>query len=148
LMGASAAKGGANNAQFTSFSNLSPGYIQKLKEKFEMASDDFTLDQQSLKQYFKCSDREVQVLFDHFDMDGNGKIDSYELICALAMISHSTLDEKAELIFSLYDFDGSQYITKDELVILMTNSLTAINSMSKQEPPTIEQIEVKTNEFF
>mmetsp|Transcript_34586 Transcript_34586/g.25733 ORF Transcript_34586/g.25733 Transcript_34586/m.25733 type:complete len:183 (-) Transcript_34586:41-589(-) len=81
-------------------------------------------------------------------MDGNGKIDSYELICALAMLSHSTLDEKAELIFSLYDFDGSRYITRDELVILLTNSLTAINSMSKKAAPTIEQLEAKTNEFF
>jgi hypothetical protein len=27
-------------------------------------------------------------------MDGNGKIDSYELICALSMLSHSTLEVK------------------------------------------------------
>jgi Ca2+-binding EF-hand superfamily protein len=70
-------------------------------------------------------------------MDGNGKIDSYELICALAMLSHSTLEEKAELIFNLYDFDGSKYISEDELVILLTNSLTAINNMQKKPPPTI-----------
>ena len=31
-------------------------------------------------------------MFDHFDMDGNGKIDSYELVCAMAMLSHSTLE--------------------------------------------------------
>ena len=31
-------------------------------------------------------------LFEHFDMDGNGKIDSYEMVCALAMLSHSTLE--------------------------------------------------------
>ena len=29
---------------------------------------------------------------EHFDMDGNGKIDSYEFICAMTMLSHATLD--------------------------------------------------------
>jgi hypothetical protein len=42
-----------------------------------------------------------------FDSDGNGSIDSYEFVCALSLMSHATLDEKAELIFNLYDFDKS-----------------------------------------
>jgi Ca2+-binding EF-hand superfamily protein len=42
-----------------------------------------------------------------FDTDGNGSIDSYEFVCALSLLSHATLDEKAELIFNLYDFDRS-----------------------------------------
>ena len=113
-----------------------------------MASDDFTLDREALKKYFKCSNRECDVVFDHFDMDGNGKLDSYEFVCAMAMLSHSTLDEKAELIFSLYDFDGSKYISRDELVILMTNALSSLNAMSKKPPPSIEEIEKKTDEFF
>ena len=37
-------------------------------------------------------DNEIYQLFDHFDMDGNGKIDSYEFVCAMAMLSHATLD--------------------------------------------------------
>lgn len=42
-----------------------------------------------------------------FDTDNNGSIDSYEFVCALSLMSHATLAEKAELIFSLYDFDRS-----------------------------------------
>ena len=69
-----------------------------------MASDDFTLDRESLKKFFKCSNKECDTVsfrrgltnqfqvFQLFDMDGNGKIDSYEFICALAMMSHGTLD--------------------------------------------------------
>lgn len=30
-------------------------------------------------------------MFKYFDMDGNGKIDSYEFICALALMAHGTL---------------------------------------------------------
>lgn len=81
-------------------------------------------------------------------MDGNGKIDSYEFVCALAMMAHGTLEEKAELIFGLYDFDGSKYISRDELVILMTNSMTALNSMNKKPAPSIREVETKTDEYF
>jgi Ca2+-binding EF-hand superfamily protein len=52
------------------------------------------------------------------------------------------------LIFGLYDFDGSKYISRDELVILMTNGLTSLKSMKKLAAPTIQEIEQKTDEFF
>lgn len=66
----------------------------------------------------------------------------------MTFLSNSNLDEKAELIFDLYDFDGSKYISRDELVILMTNALTALNKMSQLKPPTLTEIENKVDEFF
>ena len=60
-------------------------------------------------------------------MDENGVVDSYEFICGLAMLSQSSVGEKAELLFNLYDFDGNKHITRDELVILMYNTLSSIN---------------------
>ena len=69
----------------------------------------------------------------------------------MSLLSHATLDEKAELIFNLYDFDRSMSISKDELTVLMTNVLTALKSMEKGKnstPVTIDMIEKKTNEFF
>lgn len=74
-------------------------------------------------------------------MDGDDIIDQYEFITALAFLCHGSLGEKAELIFQLYDFDKSQYISKDELTILMTNSLTALRCLTGQPPPTIGEIE-------
>ena len=65
----------------------------------------------------------------------------------MTMLSNSNLDEKAELIFDLYDFDGSQYISRDELVILMTNALSALNAMSKQKPPTVNEIELRLEQY-
>ena len=52
----------------------------------------------------KLDPREVEILFDYFDMDDDGEINEYELICALAMVVHSSLDLSSELIFKLYDF--------------------------------------------
>lgn len=85
-----------------------------------------------------------------FDMDGNGTIDSYEFTCALSLMSHATLDEKAELIFNLYDFDRSQSISKDELTVLMANSMASLISMQggNRSAPTVNEIEVKTNQLF
>ena len=64
------------------------------------------------------------------------------------MLSHSTLEEKAEILFDFYDFDKSKYITRDELVILMTNALTSLNAMAKKDPPKIKEIERETDDFF
>ena len=52
------------------------------------------------------------------------------------------------MIFNLYDYDGNKFITRDELVILMTNVLSALNAMKGLKAPTIAQIEAKTDQFF
>ena len=64
------------------------------------------------------------------------------------MMSHATLNEKAELIFNLYDFDRSQCISKDELTVLMTNALAALKNMEGKPAPTVAEIEQKTKQFF
>ena len=63
-------------------------------------------------------------------------------------MSHGSLEEKAELIFQLYDFDKSKYISKDELTILMTNSLSALRHLEGGPMPSMEEVEKKTTEFF
>ena len=49
-------------------------------------------------------------------MDGDGQIDQYELTCALAMIVHSSLDLRSELIFKLYDFDSNNYLNQNHII--------------------------------
>jgi hypothetical protein len=44
---------------FYSLTNLSPGYILKMKQRFESASEEYQLDKKALKEYFKCRDPEV-----------------------------------------------------------------------------------------
>lgn len=48
----------------------------------------------------------------------------------------------------MYDFDGSKVLTRDELVILMTNVLSSMKAMRKQPPPNVQEVEQKTDEFF
>lgn len=74
-------------------------------------------------------------------MDQNGSIDSYEFVCALSILSNASLDEKAELIFNLYDFDRSQSISREELTVLMTNVLAALKGMEGKPAPLIKEVE-------
>jgi Ca2+-binding EF-hand superfamily protein len=67
----------------------------KLKERFEVGSDNYVIDAEGLKKFFNCSDREVKVVMDMFDINGDYKIDAYEFMCAMAFMSHGTLDQKA-----------------------------------------------------
>lgn len=132
----------------TNLSNFEPGFISKLKDKLESSTHQFSLDKEGLKQVFNCSTKECDVVFEYFDINGDGKIDSYEFLCAITMLSHSTLEEKAEILFDFYDFDKSKYITRDELVILMTNALSSLNALARKEAPKIKEIEKETDEFF
>ena len=61
---------------------------------------------------------------DFFDLDGSGTIDGYEFACALTLLCDGKPREKAELLFSFYDFDGNQYLSHEEVIILMTNCAT------------------------
>ena len=145
---------------YASFSNLHPGYIRKLRERFEMAQDSLTLDRNDLDELFcgpkdqpiskkeKKRKEEIDLIFKKFDKDNDGIIDQYEFTTALAMLCHGTLEEKAELIFDLYDFDQSKYISRDELTILMKNSLTALRSLEGAGPPSLTEIVQKANDVF
>ena len=97
---------------------------------------------------FNAKEEEADMIFKHFDQDQNNVIDQFEFVTGLAFLAHGTLEEKAELIFNMYDFDKSKYITKDELTILMTNSLCALQSLAKAKPPKQSVITKKTDDFF
>ena len=53
-------------------------------------------------------------VFDFIDMDGNGWIDEYEFICGLALFAKTTLDDRLEAVYALYDTDRSRALEKDE----------------------------------
>jgi hypothetical protein len=75
-------------------------------------------------------------------MDNSNRIDSYEFICGLAILSHATLAEKAESIFKLYDFDNSQLLNQDEMVVLFRCVICALNALSERTHiPSIQEVE-------
>eukprot|EP00164_Ancoracysta_twista_P007315 GFYU01010359.1.p1 GENE.GFYU01010359.1~~GFYU01010359.1.p1 ORF type:complete len:185 (+),score=60.83 GFYU01010359.1:126-680(+) len=56
-------------------------------------------------------------LFHLFDKDSNGKIDFKEFLIGMANLSSTgDIEEKVKFAFSLYDKDGSDTISKEEII--------------------------------
>ena len=106
---------------------LSPNSIFRLKQEFARNPTGFHLGRKQAMSILKIGQREVEILFDYFDMDGNGEIDDYELTCALAMVVHSSLDLRSEFIFKLYDFDSDNYLSRNEVSYLVKSISIANN---------------------
>ena len=124
-------------------SELSPNSIFRLKQELSRNPSGFRLNKKQAMFYLKLEQREVDILFDYFDMNGDDEIDEYELTCALAMIVHSSLDLRSEFIFKLYDFDSNNYLTRDELLFLVRSISLANNS-----PIVNVQIEEKVDSII
>ena len=121
---------------------LSPNSIFRLKQELSRNPSGFHLNKKQAMALLKIEQREVEILYDYFDMDGDGEIDLYELTCALAMIVHSSLDLRSELIFKLYDFDSNNYLSRDEIIFLiksinLANNTPIINTQIEEKVDSI-----------
>ena len=114
-----------------------------------MCDDDLTVGIETFCKLLSLDRGEGQRIFEYFDMDNSGKIDCYEFICGLAMISHANLSQKATVIFKLYDFDDSLVLNFDEMVVLVRCCLCCLAAMcGRRDIPSIQDIEEKVNNIF
>jgi hypothetical protein len=73
------------------FTNLSPPNIAKMKQFFEK-NPTSSLDKKAVMSLLGIQKKEVELLFEFYDLDASGHIDSYEFICAVAMLCHSSVE--------------------------------------------------------
>ena len=144
-MGADIAKSSRSdiNPENIKLKHLSPKSISKFRQTLLENESNIRIDSTKLVSILGLEQRESNILMEYFDMDGDGEINNYEFRCALAMLIYSSIDLKSEFIFKLYDFDSNNYLTKDEIINLVTTLYSY-----KKEPLVSTKIEQKANEIL
>jgi Ca2+-binding EF-hand superfamily protein len=93
----------------------------------------------------KISSKMIRPIFENIDMDGDGLLDEYEFVCALAIVYKADLDQKIVALYSVFDADQSNVLDKSEF----TNLLGCIMMAAKDgTPQTNEQIQAKFDEVW
>lgn len=69
--------------------------------------------------------------FQSFDTDNNKKVDAFEVLAALIVLSNGTITQKIDTIFPVFDFSSSGYLNFDEMNILIHSTYRGLRKLVK-----------------
>ncbi|XP_065804107.1 calaxin isoform X3 [Labrus bergylta] len=82
--------------------------------------------------HLKEDQKKWTAFFRTFDKDNDGSVSVKEWIEGLSVFLRGTLEEKIKYCFQVYDLNGDNYISKEEMFQLLKNSL---NRQPTEEDP-------------
>ena len=143
---------------FIPFANLPRQAIESIWMSFNLFGEGWGLDYELFKQVFDGADymkeqigfteESISKLFNLFDTDENGLIDSLEFLIAMALSSGMDTIDKLLFCFALYDFDQSGMLSYDEIALLLRTTTYGMYKICEMELPTPEKLEATTKLIF
>ena len=82
-------------------------------------------------------------VFRKFDINGNGKINFEEFICALGVTTNGSTEQKMSWVFSMYDLDDNGTLDRNEVLKIMQ----AVNKMVGTVADT-EEVDRRVHNLF
>ncbi|XP_061486591.1 guanylyl cyclase-activating protein 1, partial [Rhineura floridana] len=79
-----------------------------------------------MKNLSTASNEYIEQMFETFDFNKDGNIDSMEYVAALSLVLKGKVEQKLKWYFKLYDVDGNGCIDRDELL----NVIKAIRTIN------------------
>ena len=128
-----------------SSNKLTGPFLINLRNTFnEIAGEDKLIDRKEFHRGLDINDQRISDrLFDIFDSDGNGYIDSFEFMSAMEALINGSEEDKIRFAFDIHDVDANGIIDKSELRLLMEESFLE-NDLDFDD----YQIDFLVDEFF
>ena len=119
--------------------------LNVISEGFCIRLDEFTEICYCLKDQLNVNSDEMNKistkLFYMLDTDQNGIIDSLEFFGALIGLSGMNTRDKLTAILKCYDFDGTEYLALDEIVLALKCVTTGLSKLTMELPPRESELE-------
>jgi len=84
--------------------------------------------------YFGGRNRESISIFNDLDTDFDGKVDTFEVLVTLALWSNTPWDDKTELFFRIFDFNGKGMLRPDELLFFVSTVVRTLHKFVRLDP--------------